>query len=127
MVIMDSKIIAAEIEKQHPKPSLHLDSPAIPEAEAAVVKVMTPLVPVMMPQIPRNLLNPASVDYFERTRAERFGMSLSELEKTKGGEPAFQAAEQPLKDMAALIKRQGGPYILGKTRKCSACDSCRFY
>ena len=123
LVIMDSKKIAAELEKQHPQPSMHLDSPVIADVEEAIFKVMMPLIPVLRPQIPRNLLNPRSVEYFERTRAARFGMPLSELEKVKGGEPAWQAAEQPIKDMAALLKRQGGPYILGKTRESSCSPS----
>lgn len=85
-IFMDSKKIAAELEKRHPSPSLHLDSSYVPKAEELVGKIVAPLVPVLMPATPRNLLNKRSYDYFQETRKQRFGMSLDELEKQKGGE-----------------------------------------
>lgn len=114
---MDSWKIAAEIEKRHPTPSLHLDSAAIQEAEQPIMNALTALRPVVIPQVPRNVLRPRSEEFFEQTRKERYGMPLSEVEKTQGGEQAWQAADQPLKDTAAVIKKQGGPYVLGKTRE----------
>ena len=112
---MDTKKIAAELEKRHPSPSMHLDSSIIAEVEAAWLKFFTAIRGVFMPKIPQNLLNPTSATYFEETRAKRFGMPLSELGRTSGGESAWQAAEPALKELGDILKRNGGPFTLGET------------
>ncbi len=112
---MDSRKIAAELEKQYPEPSLHLDSPILPKIEACVLNIVTPLRPVLMPRVPRNLLNAASVEYFERTREARFGMPLQQLEKEQGGDQAWEKATSPIKEVGDMLRAKGGPFVLGKT------------
>lgn len=117
-ILMQSRKIADELEKRFPNtPSLHLDAPIFQEAEAAVGKTHGALYTELIPKVPA-ILNPPSTEYFLRTRAERFGMPLAEVEKEKGGENAWKAAEAPIKELAELLKRnEAGPFFLGETRK----------
>ena len=113
---MDSRIIAAELENLHPSPSLHLNSPVLPQVEALMLKTVSlPLRGVIMPKIPKNLLNPPSAEYFERTRAKRFGCPLSELEKKTSEDEAWKNAEPAIYELAELLKKQSGPFFLGET------------
>jgi hypothetical protein len=41
------------------------------------------MAPIVMPQIPRHILNGGSVKYFHETWTKRFGMPLDEFEKSK--------------------------------------------
>ena len=115
-VIMESVKIARALEAKHPEPPLHVDDPIGEEVQKCLTELAMPLFPVMMPQVPRNLLNPSSAEYFRRTREVRFGMPLDEFEK-KGGEQSWAAAQAPMEKMAALLKKNGGPFLLGKTGK----------
>ena len=116
-VFMDSRKIAAEIEKRHPSPSMHLDDEILPKVEGLIANMILTMAPVVMPQIPGALLNPPSAQYFEETREKRFGMSLAQLEKEKGGDQAWEKAKGPITEMAGLLKQKGGPFFLGKIRK----------
>ncbi|KAF4553485.1 Glutathione S-transferase-like protein 11 [Elsinoe fawcettii] len=114
--IMDSKKIAAYLEKTYPPgeyPEVKLDTPVQERVINIIQEIMTKLAPVVMPKASRNLLNPPSQEYFQRTRAERFGMSLDELEAKKGGDESWKDAEKPLNEMAALLQEKDGPYCLG--------------
>lgn len=114
--VMDSRVIAAEIEKLYPSPSLHLDSPLLLQVEALNPKaMMAPLRGVVMPKIPRNLLNPSSAEYFEETRAKRFGCPLEELEKKTPEDEAWKDAEPSIHELGSLLRKQGGPFFLGGT------------
>ncbi|KAL9127177.1 MAG: hypothetical protein Q9217_003885 [Psora testacea] len=112
--IMDSLKIAQELEKLYPEPSLHLDDPVLEQVLELTPACVASLGGVLMPKVPRTLLNPASVEYFERTRAARFGMPLAQLEKEKGGENAWKEAEPALKKLGELLKGKGGPFFLGE-------------
>ena len=115
--VMDSRKIADVLEKEYPSPPLHLDSPIVKKVEKLVPECIMPLRPVYMPKVPRSVLNPPSVEYFHRTRAEAAGMDLSQLEKEKGGESAWKAAEPKWKELGTLLKAEGGPFFMGKTGK----------
>jgi len=113
--VMDSLKIAADLERLHPSPPLHLDSPLLPKVQQLVMQVMVSLRGVVMPKIPRNLLNPPSAEYFDRTRSAKFGMSLPQLEKEIGGDGAWGGAEPAIKELGAMLRAEGGPFVLGKT------------
>ena len=112
---MDSRKIADVLEEAHPSPSLHLDSPILKKVEELVPQCIAPIGPIFLPKVPRLLLNPPSAEYFERTREAKFGMPLSQLEKEKGGESAWKAAEPKWKELGILLKAEGGPFFMGKT------------
>ena len=112
---MDSRKIADVLEKEYPSPPLHLDSPILKKVEELVPGCIMSLGPVFMPRIPQFVLNPPSAEYFSRTRAERFGMDLTQLEKEKGGERAWKVAESKWKELGILLKAEGGPFFMGKT------------
>ncbi|KAL9062898.1 MAG: hypothetical protein Q9157_008557 [Trypethelium eluteriae] len=111
---MDSKAIAVEIEKRYPTPALPINTPALEKLREIFMGATQPLVPELVARVPRVLLNPASTEYFETTRAERFGMSLEEYEREKGGRKAWDAAHPKLKEIAAMLKEKGGPFLDGQ-------------
>lgn len=111
---MDSKQIAIELEKRYPEPSLHLDAPELAQLETLLPKAITPLRYVLIPNVPHALLSPESEEYFQRTRKETFGMPLAQVEKEKGGEDAWRAAEPAFKEVGELYRKNGGPFLLGK-------------
>jgi glutathione S-transferase len=113
---MESRAIAATLEKEFPSPSLYLDSPILPTVEALMPKVMLHLPPVYLPRVPRDILNERSISYFNRTREARFSMPLDEFEKSeKGGEHAWENATPHLRELAELLKEGGGPFFMGQT------------
>ena len=112
--VMDSRPIATELETLYPTPPLHLDSPILSQVEKILPAAHEALRGVWMPQVPRNLLNPISAEYFERTREERFGMPLSQLEREKGGDEAWVKAAPVLEEVGGLLRKNGGPFFLGE-------------
>lgn len=114
--IRDSSVIAQVIEKDHPEPSLHLDSPYLAKVEQIIDDLTVPTQPEYIPVVPKRLLNEASVPYWHKTRSAKVGMELDELEKTKGGDQAWAQAEPFLKQATELLKENpDGPFFEGKT------------
>ncbi|KAI1082070.1 putative glutathione S-transferase [Whalleya microplaca] len=114
--VMDSWEIAAALEKSHPEPSLHLDSPYEPKLKALLPQIVTPLRPVYIPLVPNRLLNEASIPYWVETREKLAGMPLDRYGVELGGEKAWKAAQPHLETVTAWLKENGdGPYFLGKT------------
>ncbi|KAL9087609.1 MAG: hypothetical protein Q9165_006533 [Trypethelium subeluteriae] len=113
---MDSRAIAAEIEKRYPTPALPIFSSPAQEklGETITAAMQQSLAPELISRVPRTLLNPVSREYFERTRKERFGMPLEEVEKEKGGRKAWDAAHSKLEEAAAMLKEKGGPFLDGQ-------------
>ncbi|KAL8949989.1 MAG: hypothetical protein Q9183_007558, partial [Haloplaca sp. 2 TL-2023] len=99
---------------RYPEKSVHLDSPYVDKILKIIPGIAGALVGVCMPLSPRNILNPRSAKYFEETRAVRYGMPLSQLEKEKGGEPAWEEAKPVLQEAGKLLKENDGPFFMGK-------------
>ena len=113
--VMESRAIAAALEQEFPSPPLHLDAAILPKVEALVSKISPALAPIFVPRVARDILNPRSISYFVRTRKEKFGMPLDELEKSeKGGEAAWKNAGPHLSELAVLLKENDGPFFLGE-------------
>lgn len=112
---MDSKPIAEALEKEFPQPSLHLDSPILPKVEQLLLKATGAARSEIIPEVPKQILNPASVEYFETTREKSMGAPLHKVQEEKGGEAAWKAGEESWKELAALLKEKGGPFFLGET------------
>jgi len=113
--IMDSRNIAARLEKDHPTPSLHLDSPLLPVVYEIIPSILDPIRANWMPLVPQNLLNPRSAEYFTRTREERFGKTFEELRVESGGEEGWIEAMSGIKSLGRLLAQEDGPFFMGKT------------
>ncbi|KAH6689779.1 hypothetical protein F5X68DRAFT_204266 [Plectosphaerella plurivora] len=120
-VIMDSVLIADEIEKRYPAPewpSLHLDDPVVAQAKAHLRPTAGALMPVILPQVPKVILSDYSAEYFQRTRAEHFGMPLDEWSAKEGGEDGEKAWERSKPGFALVaeaLREKEGPFYLGQT------------
>ena len=113
---MESSAIASKLESLYPEPSLHLDNGLHAKVGPIIGKAIGPLIPVFMPRIGRDMIVESCYDWFQDARAKRFGMPLDELEKAKGGEPAWEAAQPGLQELKAFMKehkKDGGPFIQG--------------
>lgn len=116
--IMDSANIARALEAAHPDPPLRLDAALLPEVERLVAAAGAALGPVVYARVPVTILNEASLGYWYETRRRRLGVTVQELEETKGGEAAYAAAEPHLRGLTALLLRgkeeEGGPFFMGR-------------
>ena len=110
---MDSWIIAQELERRYPAPSLHLDEPIVIQVRNHIGKLLGPMVEHLIPKVPLLLLQ-RSADYFYETREQQFGAPLPEVEKT-AGEENWKKAEAPAKEAGDLLRKNGGPFFLGET------------
>lgn len=112
--IIDSRTIAETLERDHPSPSLHLDSPALAKLEQHLFgPVVRALRPHYVPKVPRSLLREASLAYFVRTREAALGMTLDEFERSQTD---FSEATPLLHEVTSLLTEQtDGPYFLGST------------
>lgn len=113
--VMDSLKIASDLERLHPSPPSHLDSPTLPKVQQLVTQCMGSLRGVVIPKIPRKLLNTPSAEYYDETRLARFGISLPQLEKETNGDSAWKGAKPALQELGTILRAQGGPFVLGKT------------
>jgi len=116
--VSDSRAIATVLEERFPAPSfpsLHLDSPLLTQIEELIPKIHMALQPEWQPYVAPSLLTPRSKEYFERTRGEAKGMSLEQFAKEKGGEHNWVEATPKLKQVGALLREKGGPFVLGST------------
>lgn len=114
--IMDSRPIAQRLEKDHPTPSLHLDSPILPEVAKLLPGIRDPLRGVWLPKVPANLLPERSREYFVRTREKRWGKPLAQVQAEHGGEEAWIEAMPGIKALGEVVKANGGPFVMGDTR-----------
>lgn len=113
--VSDSRVIASEVERRFPNPSVHLDSPVLPKVEEVVSNVMPNLVGIYIPLVPVRLLSEASRPYWYKTREARFGMKLDQVAAERGGQKAWDAAKPYLDQATAMLKEnEAGPFFLGK-------------
>lgn len=113
---MDSWPIAHELEKRYPSPSLHLDDPVTIKIRDQISSILGPVFTQLLPIVP-TILPERSQEYFYRTREADFGKSLAEVHKEAiaNAEEGWKKAEGPLREVADLLKKHGGPFFLGET------------
>jgi glutathione S-transferase len=112
---MDSWLIVQELEKRYPSPSLHLDDPVTIKIRDQISTILSPVIMQFLPCVP-NLLPKRSQEYFYRTREASFGKPLSEVhqEALANAEEGWKKVQEPLKEVADLLKKHDGPFFLGK-------------
>ncbi|KAI1350758.1 putative glutathione S-transferase [Xylaria sp. FL0043] len=115
--IMDSKLIAEELEKQHPTPSLHLDSPLVERYREHLIAAFTEaLRPIFILAVPNRLLKPVNHEYWHRTRSEWAGMPLEQYVRENPADKAYEKATPYLRNITALLKENDkGPFFDGDT------------
>ncbi|KAI9150089.1 glutathione s-transferase [Paramyrothecium foliicola] len=116
--VMNSKLIAPELEKRYPAPefpSLRLDSKIAGRSLGLVVPIFDPIVGVLIPRVPRLLLNDRSAEFFYRTRKEDLSMTLDEFEEKHGGEQAWEKSQPGWEKLAEALREEPGPFLLGDT------------
>lgn len=114
--IADSRVIAGVLEKDHPSPPLHLESEYLKRLEKVMPEIMPAVKGNYIPQIPKRLLNEASVPYWYRTREAKFGMTLDALEEAEGGSKGWATAAPLLQQVTAWLKEKSeGPFFEGET------------
>lgn len=78
-------------------------------------ELMPTLSGVYIPLVPQRLLNEASHPHWYKTREAKFGMPLSKLAETKGGDVAYNGARPYLEQVTAMLKEDtSGPFFLGQ-------------
>jgi hypothetical protein len=115
--VMDSKLISQSLEQHYSSPSLHLDSPILPDIERLLPKIMTSLRGVWMPGLQTKLLNERSREYYIQTSEKKYGKSFNEVMKEIGGEEAWIEALPGIHELGEILKASGGPFVMGETRK----------
>ncbi|KAH8164705.1 hypothetical protein CIB48_g3546 [Xylaria polymorpha] len=115
--IMDSWNIAKAIEKDHPSPSLHLDSPLREKVEGHLITGREALKPIYAPNVVRRLLKECNHAYWHETRSKAIGMPLDQFEKEHGGDgKPYKAAAPHFQAVTAILKEDpSGPFFMGST------------
>ncbi|KAM0466817.1 hypothetical protein ACHAPV_000326 [Trichoderma viride] len=114
--LMESGKIAKSIERKHPSPAVHLDSPIVHRVDGLVDKCMPPMHPNLLYKFSQDVLSEKSFDYWVGIYTKKLGMPLDEYERQLGGEKSWVAALPYLIELTSLLKeRQAeGPFFLGK-------------
>lgn len=115
--IRDSRAIADLLEKEHPSPSLHLDSPYLSQLEKLFPELVGAVIGHFIPLVPKRILSDASQEYWYRTRESRLGMTLDALEEARGGpsDAAWAQAQPSLQKITGWLEENDeGPFFAGK-------------
>ncbi|KAI1352010.1 putative glutathione S-transferase [Xylaria sp. FL0043] len=115
--IMDSWKIAQAIERDHPLPSLHLDSPLREKVEGHMLTGREALKPIYVPNVMKRLLKECNHAYWRETRSKVVGMPLDEYEKKySGSDKPYKDAAPHFQAVTAILKENtGGPFFMGST------------
>lgn len=113
---MDSHVIAKELEKRYPSPSLHHDEVMQAEIENAIQNVFTSVCVEAWIQLVHGVLPERSAVWWRQNREKRLAMSLEAyVAQSKSGD-ADKAAGQSIRelhDVIARYRRDDGPFVLG--------------
>ncbi|KAL7904281.1 hypothetical protein GGI35DRAFT_489991 [Trichoderma velutinum] len=112
--LMDSLNIAEYLEEKYPEPSIRLDSPKVRYMVDIVNRLIGAVAPNFIIPLTNNVLTNPHREYFVETRSALYGMSLEQVEATKGGQVAYDAEAPLLKELTdMLVENSEGPFILG--------------
>lgn len=116
--VADSYLIAQYLDKTYPD-SPKLFPPGTEALQAAFYtqfnELLAPFFPFLLPKVP-GLLNKESSEYFDRTRTERFGKPLRDVEP-KGQErvEAWKKVEAAYDTLNGWLSKSSGQYFMGDT------------
>lgn len=114
--IMDSWVIAQELDRRCPSPNLPLDSPPQQKYIDLLDPTVTALRPEIVQYVPSRLLNEVNLDFWDVTRSARYGMPLEQFVRENGGEKAYKVASPYLQEMTAMLKEnKKGVFFMGDT------------
>ena len=116
---MESKAIALEIERRYPNPALSIDTPIQIKVEELLTDAFLKLLPELVPRVSRTLLSPQGREFFDRTKAEKLGMTLDEWEQTKGGPGSWENADEGFKQIVEVLGTKEGPFFDGQQGESS--------
>lgn len=118
--VMDSQTIAEALERLSPSPPLRFDSPLLGEVEDVFRRIAEALRPVLLGLTLEAVLTERSAEYYSRVRAEALGMPIALYAEKYGGPRAWEQAQEPIAELAALLKREPGHFLTGENRMCPA-------
>ncbi|KAI0203521.1 putative glutathione S-transferase [Astrocystis sublimbata] len=102
--MMDSLVIANELEKQHPEPSLHLDEPYRLKYIDALRDAFEAIRPLYILAVPKRLLKEVNMEYWLRTRSEAVGMPLEKYVEENSGPHVWENAAPHLQKITEMLK-----------------------
>jgi glutathione S-transferase len=80
-----------------------------------ILPELMPLARFILPAVYENIVNPASKDYFRRTREARFGRKLEEVTPVGGEkEETWKQIRKGFDIIDGWLQKNGGPYALGE-------------
>ncbi|RYC57993.1 hypothetical protein CHU98_g8228 [Xylaria longipes] len=114
--IMDSLVIANELEKLHPEPSIHLNEEDRLRYIDLLRLAFVHMRPVFILGVPNKLLKDLNRDYWHQTRETHVGMPLEQFVQENGGDKIWTNAAPHLQNITAMLKENDkGPFFLGDT------------
>jgi glutathione S-transferase len=111
---MESMKIAHALEARYPSPSLRLDSPYLPKVNLLTEQVMNAIAPDIVNWITKEVVNEASLPYWNKTREAILGSPLDVIEREKGGSQVYEVARDALLQVTSLLKENHGPFFEGE-------------
>ncbi|KAL8678370.1 MAG: hypothetical protein Q9186_005264 [Xanthomendoza sp. 1 TL-2023] len=116
--IMDSKLIAAELENLYPNPPLVLNTAEEQILEALAPKFMQIMGATLAPKVAGNILGEESKGYLIAQREKASGLKFAEKgEEEEEEEKAWEDVVPLVREMGQVLrskKDEEGPFILGK-------------
>lgn len=113
---MDSRVIAAEIERLYPNPALPgIEHPSYNRVISILRSIInTSFYGIFVPLVPVNILSEKSQKYWYETRTRDHG-DLAALRKEKGGKKGWENSAAGFNQATELyLEDKSGPFILGK-------------
>jgi len=113
---MHSRAILSRLNELYPStPHVAYESPQLARLWPNLISFMDALEAIFLPRVAKEILNPASQEYFRTTREAEVGMSLEDLETQRGGEVAYTALTEPLGRITEQLGEDvSGPFFEGK-------------
>ncbi|RKK07578.1 hypothetical protein BFJ65_g17783 [Fusarium oxysporum f. sp. cepae] len=114
--VTDSRIIADELERLYPEPSLHLQSPCLVQVENAFFNLLSASSGFWLPELPSKVMKPEVAAEWLAHGESVIGMTMQEFKASRGGKSAWREAQPIIKDMTDLLEdNSDGPFFMGTT------------